>query len=146
MTYIIALIIIVIDQWIKVTINNNFFIGESIPIVQGLFHLTFVKNTGAGFGIMAGYRNLFIYITIIIILGLIIFRKKAQKNTLLDLATGLIIGGGCGNLIDRIWMGYVIDYLDFRIWPVFNLADSMVVIGSGILLIYIWKYEDGLDG
>ncbi|MFW5991890.1 MAG: signal peptidase II, partial [Halanaerobiaceae bacterium] len=64
-----------------------------------------------------------------------------KSNFYLDLATGFILGGACGNLIDRIYLGYVIDYLDFIIWPVFNLADSILVIGSGLLLIYLWKFE-----
>ena len=99
------------------------------------------KIPGAGFGILAGRQNFFIIIAGLIITGLLIYKYQAADNRLLDLALGLIIGGALGNVIDRIFLGYVVDYLDFRIWPVFNLADAMIVIGSGIFIFYFWKVE-----
>ena len=141
MCYFIMLMVTFCDQLIKALIRSNFLLYQSIPLVSDVFHLTYVQNTGAGFGIMAGRQNFFIIIAGLIITGLLIYKYQAVDNRLLDLALGLIIGGALGNVIDRIFLGYVVDYLDFRIWPVFNLADAMIVIGSGIFIFYFWKVE-----
>jgi signal peptidase II len=143
MSYII-IIILILDQWIKNIINNNLYVSQSIPVINNIFHITYVKNTGAGFGIFSGLKNLLIIITIIIGIFLLIYRYKQDKNLVLDLAVGFILGGASGNFVDRIRWGYVIDYLDFRIWPVFNLADTSIVVGVGLLFIYLWKYEEAL--
>ncbi|MFW6287826.1 MAG: signal peptidase II [bacterium] len=142
MLYIIILLIIIFDQVIKLIVTNTLSYGQSVVVINEIFHLTYVRNRGAGFGILQGQRTLFIIITIIIIIVLYLYRQRTEKNRYLDIAMALIIGGAIGNLIDRIRLHYVIDYLDFRIWPVFNLADSAVVVGVGILLIYLWKYDD----
>lgn len=142
MFYIIILGIIVIDQITKLIVNNSLSYGQSIPVINNIFHLTYVRNRGAGFGILQGQRELFILITILIITVLFIYRHRTERNRYLDIAMGLIIGGALGNFIDRIRLHYVIDYLDFRIWPVFNIADSAVVVGVGILILYLWKSED----
>lgn len=142
MLYILALILIVLDQWIKILIDGSLSYGQTIPVVQNIFHLTYVRNKGAGFGILQGQRELFIFVTIIIIVFLLAYRNRVNKSLILDVALSLIIAGAIGNLIDRIRLGYVIDYLDFRIWPVFNLADSTVVVGVVILTIYLWGLED----
>ncbi len=141
MCYFIMLMVIFCDQLIKTLIRSNFLLYQSIPLVSDVFHLTYVQNTGAGFGILAGRQNFFIIIAVLIIIGLLIYKYQAPDHRLLDLALGLIIGGALGNVIDRIFLGYVVDYLDFRIWPVFNLADAMIVIGSGIFIFYFWKVE-----
>ncbi len=142
MFYIFIMILIILDQTIKLLVDNYFYYGESIPIIKNIFHLTYVRNSGAGFGILQGQREFFIILTIIIISTVLIYRFKTRTNRYLDIALGLIIGGAIGNLIDRIRFSYVIDYFDFRIWPVFNLADSFVVVGVGILMIYLWRIEE----
>ena len=142
MLYLLLVLIVFNDQLIKLYINNNLYHGESIEVIQNIFHITYVKNTGAAFGILKGKTNLFIIITVIILIGILIYRKfYLEKDIYLDLASALIIGGALGNLIDRIRLNYVIDYLDFRIWPVFNLADSAVVVGASIFIIYILKTD-----
>ncbi|MEJ6950915.1 signal peptidase II [Natronospora cellulosivora (SeqCode)] len=141
MVYLIAFIIIVFDQITKVMVVNSFSLGESRAIINNIFHLTFVKNTGAAFGILAGYRYFFIVITVVVVIALIVFRNMSKKNIFLDIAISLTIGGAIANLIDRIRYGYVIDFLDFRIWPVFNIADSAIVVGMFVLIYYIWKEE-----
>ncbi|MFW5988565.1 MAG: signal peptidase II [bacterium] len=141
MFYILGIIILVIDQITKLLVANNFQLGESRAIINNIFHLTFVKNRGAAFGILAGQQTLFLALTVLIIIALIIFRYYSNKSIYLDTGITLIIAGGIGNLIDRIRLGYVIDFLDFRIWPVFNLADSAVVIGMVFLIYFILKDE-----
>ncbi|MFW6023045.1 MAG: signal peptidase II [Halanaerobiaceae bacterium] len=144
MFYILILLIVIFDQLIKVVIQSNFVPGQSIPVINNIFHLTYVRNIGAGFGILAGRRSFFIILTVLILIFLMIYRYKMSSNIYSDIAIALIIGGAIGNLIDRVRLRYVVDYLDFRIWPVFNLADSAVSVGAVILMIYIWNQkEDG---
>jgi len=141
MLYLMICFIIIIDQWVKNIITEHFKINESIPVIEDVFHMTYVQNSGAGFGIFSGHNNLFIIINIIIIISLMIYRYY-HRAPFPDLPLGLIIGGAVGNIVDRLRWGYVIDFLDFRIWPVFNLADTAIVLGVTLFLIYFWKVED----
>jgi signal peptidase II len=111
-------------------------LAESIPVIKSIFHITYVENTGIAFGLFPQGHSLFIVISLIIILVIIFFeRKKVIKSLKERFCLGLVLGGALGNLIDRLRFGFVIDFLDFRIWPVFNLADSGVCIG-GILMVF----------
>lgn len=145
MFYLLILLLVLMDQWIKGLIDKNFFPGESLPIIDGIFHLTYVRNTGAGFGIFAGKQRFLIIINIIILIVLIIYRYRSRKSILRDAAMVFLFAGALGNLLDRVRLSYVIDYLDFRIWPVFNLADILINIGAGLLIISIWKSEGDTD-
>ncbi len=139
--YMIAGIIFFLDQITKVLIQKKMLLGESIPVIQNVFHITFVSNTGAAFGIFKGQRLLFILISIAVIIGMILlYRKLVGLPLWIRIASGLILGGAIGNLCDRIIYHYVIDFLDFHVWPVFNVADSAITIGAGILLISMLFY------
>jgi len=134
--YLIALILLFVDQFSKYIIRQNMSLAESIPVIKSIFHITYVENMGIAFGLFPQGHSLFIVISLIIILGIIFFeRKKVIKSLKERFCLGLILGGALGNLIDRLRFGFVIDFLDFRIWPVFNLADSGVCIG-GILMVF----------
>ena len=135
-----ALIIILIDQLSKFFVRTNFQLSQPIPIINNIFHLTYIQNTGAGFGILKGQALLLIFISVAVI-GIILynFDKIKNKETLLQVLVGFVLGGTIGNLIDRLAYGHVIDFLDFRIWPIFNFADSFVTIGVIGLIIYLWK-------
>jgi signal peptidase II len=107
---------------------------ESIPVIPNIFHLTYIENPGAAFGLLANQRIFFIVITIIILIAVIYFYRQLKPGQiLLKIALGMVVGGAIGNLIDRLRIGTVTDFFDFRIWPVFNIADSAIVIG----MIYI---------
>jgi len=143
MIYLICLIIVAADQLIKLVINNKFICGQSLPVIKNIFHLTYVKNTGAAFGIFQNQNMFFIISTLVIIVIMLIYINKINKKSIwFKLAAGLILGGAVANLIDRIRVGCVIDYLDFRIWPVFNLADSSIVIGAGIMILLFIMGEE----
>ncbi|MCK4802445.1 MAG: signal peptidase II [Elusimicrobia bacterium] len=136
MVYLITLILLSVDQFSKYIIRQKMSLAESIPIIKSVFHITYVENRGIAFGLFPQGSSLFIVISLIIILGIIFFeRKKVIKSLKERFCLGLILGGALGNLIDRLRFGFVIDFLDFRIWPVFNLADSGVCIG-GILMVF----------
>lgn len=132
-----ALLVFVADRISKVVVQRFLMPGEEIPLIKGIFHLTYVQNPGAAFGILPYRTGLFIAITTLVLFLILTYgRKLADGSTVLEIATGLELGGALGNLVDRISSGFVVDFLDFRVWPVFNLADSAIVIG-----VLLFGYE-----
>ncbi len=134
----IGTLLVIIDQLIKYNVNNKMFIGQTYPIIEDFLNFTYVRNTGIAFGLLKN-NNIFMIIVILIIILLVIYfyKKEKNKNFLLSIATTIMLSGAIGNLIDRIFYGFIIDYIDFYFWPAFNLADSLVVIGSILLAIYL---------
>ena len=133
----------VLDRLIKVLILNNFLPGETYVVIPHVFHLTFVLNPGAAFGLFAGYTWFFVISSVLVAAGVVYVQfRKPSLPFLTRLAAGMIGGGALGNLYDRLTIGQVVDYLDFRIWPyVFNLADSMIVCGAGLLIFSVYMDE-----
>lgn len=128
--------VVIVDRLTKYILFKNLSLGESVRVVPGLFHITLVLNSGAAFGLFKG-RSVFFTISSVLIIAFICFYiwRGGCKDLLMLTALGLILGGAVGNLIDRVVFGYVIDFLDFRIWPVFNIADASITIGAFILAI-----------
>ena len=135
-----AIIIILVDQIAKFLIRINFQLNETLPIIKNIFHLTHIQNTGAGFGILKSQTLILIFISLVVI-GVIFyyFDRIKEKEVLLQVLVGFVLAGTIGNLIDRLAYGFVIDFLDFQIWPIFNVADSFVTIGVIGLIIYLWE-------
>ena len=137
--FLLAMFVILVDQISKYYIQKTMVIGESIPVINGIFHITYIENTHTAFGLFR-YQGIFFVIAAIISLILVILIYKRvifEKNQKMHVALLLILGGALGNLFDRIRVdGRVIDFLDFRIWPVFNFADMSIVCGMFLLLIY----------
>ena len=136
--------LIVLDQWIKVWAVHSLQTIGTIPLFEGVFHLTYVENRGAVAGIFQGKQLFLIIVTAIIIIALsaaLLMKKVPGK--MLPWCFGLIVGGGIGNLIDRIFRGFVVDYLDFRLinYPVFNFADCCVVVGVFAFAFYVLFIE-----
>lgn len=136
-----ALLIVILDQLTKYIIKQNFQLNKSIPIINNIFHLTYITNTGSAFGMFKSLNPIFILFSIIVIIAIFYYIKKIIKNNerLLQFAVGLLLGGTIGNLIDRLLYGAVIDFIDFRVWPVFNIADSAVTISVVFLVVLLWK-------
>ena len=135
-----AFLVILIDQISKFAIRNSMHLSQSIPVVKNIFHITYIQNLGAGFGILQQQRLFLILVSAAVACIILFYSKKiGKKDRLLQVIAGIVLGGTVGNLIDRIIYGYVIDFLDFRIWPVFNIADSAVTIGVILLIVYYWK-------
>ena len=135
MIFLIVLIILSLDQLTKFLVTRNLLLNHSIPLLKGVFHITLVHNRGAAFGILKNQIPLFVFTAIFAIFLIYLSLKNNKGNKLYTISLSLILAGALGNLIDRLSFGYVIDFLDFRIWPVFNLADSSITIGA-ILLAY----------
>lgn len=149
-TIIISIILLCIDQISKLLIVNLLTKTNSIAIIKNFFYLTYINNDGAAFSILVGKRVLLILIAVLVIVMLIRYIKKNNIQNKLELVSiSLIIGGSLGNLIDRVVRGYVIDFLDFKIFnynfPIFNLADTFIVIGVFILLLKEIRKENNLD-
>lgn len=131
MIFIIVSTILCLDQLTKFFATENLLYNQSLPIIKGIFHLTLIHNRGAAFGILKNQTPLFILTSIFAIV--LIFSNLRDNKKYYTLSLSLILAGALGNLIDRIFLGYVIDFLDFRIWPVFNIADSAITIGAILL-------------
>jgi signal peptidase II len=139
--------ILVLDQLTKFIVDRTMSLHESIPIIDGFFSLTYVRNTGAAFGIFSGahenFRLPFLILVSVLALGFVVVMLKRLRDEEKGLITALslIIGGAIGNLIDRVLYGEVIDFLDFYWshyhWPAFNVADSCITIGVLITLFYL---------
>lgn len=136
-----GLFLLAADQALKLYLAGNIPPHRSLPVIENIFHITLVYNTGAAFGLFKGQPVLFfIGVSAAAIMYIIYFMKEADKaSAALTLGLVLILAGSVSNLIDRFRVGSVIDFLDFRVWPVFNLGDSAITIGAGLLLLQLFK-------
>lgn len=138
-----VILILIIDRISKIIIQSNLDLGESITVIPGFFHITYILNPGAAFGMLAGQRWFFIATAVAVLAGIIYFyRKIPQDNKFIYIWMGMIAGGALGNLYDRLIIGKVIDFLDFKVWSyIFNFADSMIVVGGFLMVISIYLSE-----
>ncbi|MEL7563643.1 MAG: signal peptidase II [Dehalobacterium sp.] len=133
----ISLTVFIIDQVSKFLVRTNMAEMESIPLISNVFHLTYVKNAGAAFSILEGRTPFFIAVTLFVAaVSIYIYYRVDAKKIWLRAGIALALGGAFGNLIDRLRFGKVIDFFDFRIWPVFNVADCAIVVG---VVLICWE-------
>jgi signal peptidase II len=135
---VIALVVIGLDQLTKYLVRAHMGLGESIP-GEGIFRLTYTTNTGGAFGILANQAFLLALVAIIgIAVFLVYLRYIPLQNSLLKIGLGLDLGGAIGNLIDRLrFDGKVTDFIDIGAWPVFNVADMSIVVGTIVIAYYL---------
>ena len=139
-----AIISLVLDQLTKYWVVQNFNLTETQPLLTGVFHLTYVTNTGAAFSLFSGHVEWLRWLSLAVSLGLMALAWfGGVLNTFEQLGYGLILGGALGNGIDRFVVGSVVDFLDFRLiqFPVFNLADVFINIGIICLLIATFHHS-----
>lgn len=142
----IILISLLLDQLVKFVVITNMNLFDSINIIDNFFNITYVRNNGAAWSILSGNTLLLIFISLIALVLIYYYFIKDKKLTKLEnISYSLLIGGTIGNLIDRIFRGYVIDYFDFKIFgynfPVFNLADICIVVGIILVCITLIRSE-----
>jgi signal peptidase II len=142
--FVIAFAVLLLDQASKWVVIKEMSLGESIPIVENFFYLTSHRNAGAAFGILQNQRWFFIIVTIIVVIGIIYYLLKIKNDKpLMAWSLAFILGGALGNFIDRVRFGEVVDFFDIKLsigafyydYPIFNVADSFLVIGVGLVLL-----------
>ena len=127
--------LVLADQAVKLGITRTMQLGESIPVLPGIFHITYIENPGAAFGMFANQRWVFIVAGILVVLAAgVMYRRIAETGRMVRWGAALLLGGAVGNLIDRVRLGRVIDFFDFRVWPVFNIADIGICVGVACLI------------
>ncbi len=135
----VAVVLIAVDRISKLMAGS---IEQPIVVIKGILNLELVKNTGASFGMFPGSSFAIALLSIAIICFLLFFYRKLPEAWYLAVASGLLIGGTFGNLIDRLFFGYVVDFISFSFWPAFNFADSGIVSGTLIILAhYVLKRD-----
>lgn len=150
MVFIISILIIILDQVTKYLAIQHLKTSAPYIVLDNFFQLNYVENYGAAFGILEGKKIFFIIMTLAVVIGISFFLIKNyhEMNIFLRIGISLLLGGAIGNFIDRIRLGYVVDFISFRLigrydFPVFNIADIAIVVGTGLILILVLfdKYE-----
>ena len=141
---VVGVLTLVADQFTKIYVSNNFEMAKSYDFIPGLLDITYIHNDGGAWGMLGGYTWALLSVTFVVMLVCVaLLLKYGLKDKLMFWSVILILSGGVGNMIDRIFRGGdVIDFLHFEFWksfPVFNVADCAVVIGAGLLVVYFFK-------
>ena len=136
----VAILVVLLDQATKEWVRGAFSLHESLPVVPGFFHLTYIRNTGAAWGMFSGQNIALSVLALVMLVVLVLFRRKIlPPGRVHRVALGLLCGGIVGNLFDRLRLDYVVDFLDFfhRGWhfPAFNVADSAICVGVAIYVL-----------
>jgi len=143
-----SIAIIVLDQITKTLVALKFHLSESIVLIPGFFSLTYVRNTGAAWGMLGGWNGVLVALSAVVLVLLIVFRRSFLTDSLIHrLSLGLMLGGIAGNLFDRIRFQYVVDFLDFywttHHFPAFNVADASICVGVALYMISsFFTHED----
>ena len=142
-------LLLIVDQLSKLYIDRNFLLGESVTVLENFFHITYIRNKGAAFGILAGspWRvPFFVTIGVIACAALLWYLYSTRVDQkLLQIALVMVFSGAIGNIIDRVRLSEVIDFIDVHWyqyhWPAFNVADSAITVGVGLMILDLW-YEE----
>lgn len=140
MFYLIAILWLCLDQFTKNLVQTHLLLGESLPIIPNIFHLTYILNRGAAFGILSNQRIFFLFIAGVLIAICFYFQDKIREGgKVVQFGSAILVAGTLGNAIDRYMNGAVVDFFDFRFWPIFNVADIGICVGVVIIAWYIWQ-------
>ncbi len=134
------------DQWIKALVTRAMPPGSSVPVIDGILSLTHVQNHGVAFGLMAGIPPIVTMLAALTLVVLLAYNKGRQlRSRMSAVGLALMAGGAVGNLLDRIRYGFVVDYIDVHVWPVFNLADAAIVAGAGLVVLVLMRSGGGSE-
>jgi signal peptidase II len=134
----VAAAVVVVDQWIKTLVARHLPVAASVPVIPGVVSLTHVHNRGIAFGLFSGvppYVTMGVALTLLA--ALFYNRGRWHAERVVGAGIALIAGGAIGNMLDRLRLGYVVDYVDLHVWPVFNVADAAIVVGAAILVVVL---------
>ncbi|RJP29819.1 MAG: signal peptidase II [Candidatus Omnitrophota bacterium] len=145
MIFVIVFFILFIDRLTKILAVDNLVLNSPKPVINNFLYLTLIHNKGAAFGMLQNKLYIFIFSALLAVALIYSELRKRPRNefTLYKLSLIMILSGAIGNLIDRIYFGYVIDFIDFRVWPVFNIADSFISIGIVLLIVSMMRRRRG---
>ncbi|MBW7650207.1 signal peptidase II [Anoxybacillus sp. ST4] len=149
--YLLAFVVILLDQWTKWLVVRYMELGESIPIIENVLYMTSHRNRGAAWGMLQGQFWLFYIVTVVVVVGIVIYIQRLQPTQrLFGVALGLMLGGALGNFIDRVFRKEVVDFIHAYIFsysfPIFNVADAALTIGVALMFIYTWIEEKQRKG
>ena len=142
----IAWIVLLADQATKQLAMTSLRPGTTTPVIDGVLHWTLQRNPGAAFGILQRFPMVFTALAIALVIGVAVNLRRIP-DVGHGVAVGLVLGGAMGNLADRLFRdpgpfrGHVVDFIDLRVWPVFNIADSAIVAGAGLLIVASWRLD-----
>lgn len=137
----VAVTVIIVDRIVKFYVTENLRLGESIPVIGNAFMITRSENLGGGFGVMQGQNWLFIGAAALVLALMIYFYNTIIYDRLLVFASAFVLGGTVGNMMDRLFFGRVIDYVNFSFWPTFNISDASLTIGIALFIIYLYRWQ-----
>ncbi len=135
----VAAALVIADQIAKSFVRS---IGDHVLVISGFFDIAYIKNTGATFGFFPGSSFVVAVFSVAVIIFFLVYYRKLPGVWYVTLGSGLILGGAIGNLIDRLFLGHVVDFIDFSFWPAFNIADSGIVVGTILVMFYFLMYRD----
>lgn len=136
-----AVAVVALDQLVKAIVTSELGTGRVVRLLGGVVQLDYTRNSGAAFGVFQTGGLFFVAVALVVSASILVFyRRVANSPQLVRVGLGLVLGGAVGNLVDRVRLGYVVDFIDLRWWPVFNLADSAIVVGVAVLLLYSLLY------
>lgn len=134
-----AVLVILTDQASKYLVKSYFVLGQSTVLIPKFLFLTYIQNTGAGFGLLKDMESLLIWIAVLVVGIIMYYYGQFPNKRYVWVGTALVFGGAIGNAISRIWDGFVVDFIGIGFWPVFNFADTALTIGVVLLIIYFLK-------
>ncbi len=141
-----AALVLAIDQATKAAARAYLAVAPPVQLIPGIFELNYVHNTGAAFGLLAGMRPLFVLTSLVVLAGLaFVWLRYHPDGRFIVIALGLVTGGTLGNLTDRVLAGRVTDFFYLHYWPVFNVADSAIVVGVAVLVVWLLFRPDEAD-
>lgn len=142
MVWLVIASIVLMDQASKYYISHTMAPESSLPLISGVFHITYVLNPGAAFGLFKYKTGFFLAIAALLVaLVAYLYPRLPRERSWLRYGMTLMTGGAIGNVIDRVQTGYVVDFFDFRIWPVFNVADIAIVCGVALMAWDLWQSD-----
>ena len=144
MFLIIFILTLALDQVSKYLVASEMLEGQTVPFINGIFDITYVKNTGAAFNIFDEKPVLLFVITgcLLLLLFVYVIKEKSKLSVLEKISLSMITSGGLGNIITRAVYSFVIDFFNFYFWPVFNVADVFICIGCGLLILYVFLIDN----
>jgi signal peptidase II len=141
LAFTLGLSVFLADQGLERLVESSMRLGESIPVIPGVLHLTYIKNEGGAFGILDEHGSVLLLGSAVAVAFILWMLLEGPHTYAMVLGCGLILGGAAGNLLDRLTAGEVTDYVDLRVWPIFNAADVAIVLGVAALLLTTLRQE-----